>query len=420
MKKVAVIGTGISGMACAYMLHKSGQVDITVYEKNDYIGGHTRTRTIDYDGKKIAVDTGFIVYNERNYPHLTALFRLLDVPTIASNMTFAISVANGKLEWGARNLRSIFGQLSNLFSPRFWRMIMDVRRFFRMAPSVLDNPNHLTLGEFMDQLKLGEDFKRYFLLPMGGAIWSCPLDVMMAFPAQTFVRFFQNHGLLGLNDQPQWHTVRGGAAEYVKRLTAPFADRIRLNCGAAKIVRTASGITVTDTQGGSDVYDSIVFACHADQALRLLDAPTEEEKAVLGSFSYQPNTAYLHRDIKQMPRRRVCWGSWVYLSDGRENSDRLAVTYWMNSLQAIDSSHPLFVTLNPITPIPDHLVFDRCEFDHPVFDAAAVAAQQKLPALQGKNNTWYCGAYQRYGFHEDGLQSAVAVAKGMGVAVPWL
>lgn len=419
MKKVAIIGTGISGMACAYMLQQSGQYDLTVYEKNDYVGGHTRTRTIDYDGTKIAVDTGFIVYNERNYPNLTALFKLLAVPTIASNMTFAVSVADGRLEWGARNLRSVFGQLSNLFSPRFYLMIRDVRRFFRAAPTVLDNPNPLTLGEFLDQLKVGEDFKHYFLLPMGGAIWSCPLDVMMAFPAQTFVRFFQNHGLLGVNDQPQWHTVHGGAAEYVKRLTASFADRIRLNCGAVKVLRRANGVTVADAQGGQADYDYVVFACHGDEALRLIEAPTADEQRVLSCFTYQPNTAYLHRDVRQMPRRKACWGSWVYLSDGQKNSDRLAVTYWMNSLQAIDHSKPLFVTLNPITPIPDHLVFDKAEFDHPVFDTAAVAAQQQLPALQGKNNTWFCGAYHRYGFHEDGLQSAVAVAESMGVAIPW-
>lgn len=418
MKKIAVIGTGITGMATAYLLHQAGHA-ITVFEKNDYIGGHTRTRQINYDGMPLAVDTGFIVFNYRNYPHLTALFKLLQVPTQASNMTFAVSVDDGRLEWGARNLRSIFGQPSNLFSPRFYRMMFDVKKFFRAAPTVLEQTRELSLGDYLSELGVGEDFKRYFLLPMGGAIWSCPLEAMLEFPAQTFVRFFQNHGLLSVDGQPQWHTVLGGAAEYVKRLTAPFAHTIRLNCGAQRVERTNQAVTV-HSAAGHETFDEVVFACHGDEALNLLAVPTPTEHAVIGAFRYQPNHVVLHRDVRQMPKRRACWGSWVYLSDGAADSTRLSVTYWMNSLQALPADKPLFVTLNPLKPIPPELIFDECQLDHPIFDAAAVRAQQQIPALQGQNNTWYCGAYQRYGFHEDGLQSAVAVAQKMGVNIPWL
>ncbi|MBY0355548.1 MAG: FAD-dependent oxidoreductase [Rickettsiales bacterium] len=416
-QSTAVIGTGISGMGAAYLLHPSN--DLTVYEQGDYIGGHTRTREVDYEGTRIAVDTGFIVFNNRNYPHLSALFKRLNVPVEKSNMSFAISVQQGAFEWGARSLNAVFGQRSNLLSPRFWGMIADVKRFFREAPALLETQTTLSLGELLEQMKMGEGFRRYFLLPMGGAIWSCPVETMLDFPALTFVRFFHNHGLLTFNDQPQWYTVSGGAREYVSRLTAPFRDSIRLNCGVTSVKRTENGVEITDVTGQTKPYDRVVFACHGDQALRLLQDATTNERAVLGAFTYQKNTAFLHRDIRQMPKRRACWASWVYASDGASRPDALAVTYWMNLLQNIDERTPLFVTLNPITPIPEALIFDQTEFEHPVFSAQAIAAQARIHEIQGTNRAWFCGAYQRYGFHEDGLNSAVEMAALMGVSPPW-
>jgi predicted NAD/FAD-binding protein len=414
---IAIVGTGISGMGSAFMLKDSAR--LTIYEQGDYIGGHTRTREVDYNGTRIPVDTGFIVFNYRNYPHLTALFNLLDVPVEKSNMSFAISVENGTFEWGAQSLNAVFGQRRNLVSPRFWRIISDVRRFFREAPAILEKDIHVSLGDLLEQMQMSEAFRQYFLLPMGGAIWSCPVETMLTFPAQTFVRFFHNHGLLTFNDQPQWYTVKGGAKEYVKRLTAPFADRIRLNCGVTAVKRTESGVEVSDVTGRTEIYDEVIFACHGDQALRLLKDATSQERDVLSGFTYQKNQVYLHRDVRQMPKRRACWSSWVYLSDGKSHPNALAVTYWMNLLQNIDNRYPLFVTLNPLTPIPDALVFDQVELEHPVFTAEAIASQARIHEIQGVNRTWFCGAYQRYGFHEDGLNSAVEMVAKMGVTPPW-
>jgi predicted NAD/FAD-binding protein len=404
-------------MGASYLLKDATQ--LTIYEQGNYIGGHTRTREVNYEGTRIPVDTGFIVFNYRNYPHLTALFQQLDVPVEKSDMSFAISVQDGVFEWGAQTLNAVFGQRRNLFSPRFWGIIRDVKRFFREAPALLEQNLSLSLGELLEQMKLGEGFRRDFLLPMGGAIWSCPVETMLSFPAQTFLRFFHNHGLLSFNDQPQWYTVSGGAREYVTRLTAPFAERIRLNCGVTAVRRTESGVEVTDVTGRTEAYDQVVFACHGDQALRLLQDATPKEREILSAFEYQKNRAYLHRDVRQMPRRRACWASWVYLSDGKARPEALAVTYWMNKLQNIDARYPLFVTLNPLTPIAPELIFDETEFEHPVFSAAAIAAQSRIGEIQGTDRAWFCGAWQRYGFHEDGLNSAVEMAARMGITPSW-
>lgn len=419
MRQIAIIGTGISGLTAAHLLHAAGAAEVTLYEKNDYAGGHARTRTVDYDGQKIAVDTGFIVFNERNYPGLTALFKHLDIPTSKSDMSFGISVSNGAFEWGAGSLMALFGQPGNLVSPRFYGMLRDIGRFFRKAPQILNDGTDIELGAYLDRLGMGDAFRRYFLLPMGGAIWSCSPETMMRFPARSFVQFFQNHGLLTVSDQPQWYTVKGGAEQYIARLIAPFAHKIKLNCGIKRVSRTENDTLVESADGSTARYDQVIFACHGDQVLRLLADPTPQEKDVFGRFSYQENVAYLHRDIRQMPHRRRCWSAWNYLSGAEAASSHLAVTYWMNRLQPIPQDKPLFVTLNPIDSIPDELVFDVCKFEHPVFDAQSLAAQAQLPALQGQNRTWYCGAYQRYGFHEDGLQSALAIADKMGVRRPW-
>lgn len=417
--RIAIVGTGISGMASAYLAHRAGH-DITVYEASSVIGGHTRTKDIIYDGVPIAVDTGFIVFNEPNYPNLVGFFKHLGVKTHASDMSFAISVNRGQFEWGARSVNAVFGQRSNLVRPGFYRMIRDVMRFNREALALAEPSPDMTLGQLLDALHLGEDFRRYYILPMGGAIWSAPTDTMLEFPAHSFVRFFKNHGLLSFTGQHQWYTVTGGSKQYVAKVTAPYRDRIRAGCAVTRITRDAEGVTVSDSHGTNERYDQVIFACHADQTLRLLSDATDAERAILGVFHYQRNIAYLHRDTSVMPKRKHCWASWVYRMDGKAGeADGIEVSYWMNLLQTIDLRHPLFVTLNPAQAIPDELVFDRHEFEHPIFTNETAHAQRELPSLQGQRHSWFCGAYTRYGFHEDGIMSAVAVARGLGMKIPW-
>lgn len=418
MSKIAILGSGISGLGSAFLLNPDHQ--ITVYEKAPRVGGHSRTITVDYDGARIPVDTGFIVFNRPNYPNLSGLFAHLNVPSHASDMTFAASIRDGWLEWGAQDLNTVLGQRRNIFRPRFGLLVRDVMKFNAQAQETVERHPELTLEGLIAKLGLGEWFRRYYLLPMSGAIWSCAPCEMMNFPARTLVRFFANHHLLSYSGQPQWRTVTGGSQEYVKRLTTSFADRIRTNCGAVAVTRQSDGrVEVRDTQGGCEMYDQVVLACHGDEALALLTDADAQEHAALSAFRYQKNTAILHRDTSLMPRRRRCWASWVYTSDGEFLHPRITVTYWMNRLQGIDESRPLFVSLNPKRDIPDEMIFDKCEFDHPLFDTASIAAQPKVAALQGRRGTWFAGAHLGHGFHEDGLSSAVAVARGLGAVIPW-
>ena len=417
-QRIAIIGTGISGLGAAALLHPYH--DITVYEKEAYAGGHSRTVEVETPEGRVPVDTGFIVFNHRTYPLLTKLFAYYDVPTTESCMSFGARIGDGWLEYGTENLSSLFAQKRNLLRPSFWRMIVDILRFNRHALRYLDASPSVTLGECMDALGMGAWFRSHFMLAMGGAIWSTPPEEMLKFPARSFVRFFHNHGLLAVSNHPQWHTVAGGSREYVSRLIAPFADRLRLGCGVVRITRTAEGVTLLDEHGTSEHYDAVVLACHADQALRLIAEPTAEERAVLGAFRYQPNRAVLHSDTSFMPKRRKAWASWVYLSEADSKaSPAISLTYWMNHLQPLSTSQPLLVTLNPGRDPDPALVYNEHWFDHPLFDEAAIVNQQKLKLIQGRDRLWFCGAYQRYGFHEDGLGSAVAVARQMGIDPPW-
>ncbi len=417
MAKIAIIGTGISGLGAAYLL--SRRHDVTVYEKAARIGGHSRTVTVDYDGKIIAVDTGFIVFNEKNYPQLTAMFRHLGVPVHKSDMTFAASIRNGWLEWGAKDLNTVIGQRRNLLRPKFALLVRDVFKFNAMAEATAERHPHLTLDGLIATLGLGDWFRRFYLLPMAAAIWSCPPAEMLRFPAQTLIRFMANHCLLSASGQPQWYTVTGGSQEYVARLTQSFASRIRSHCGAVSVMRDAHGASVLDSEGSREAFDHVVFASHGDESLRLLADADGQERAVLSAFRYQKNTAVLHRDAAVMPKRKRCWASWNYVSDGNLSDPALSVTYWMNLLQGISNDTPLFVTLNPKTPIDPGKIFDSHEFEHPVFDHGAIAAQSQVQAMQGRRRTWFCGAHLRHGFHEDGLASAVHVARLLGCETPW-
>lgn len=411
MARIAIIGTGISGLSAAHHLHPHHE--IVVYEKERRIGGHSRTLTVRHGDREIPVDTGFIVFNERNYPNMTPLFRKLGVAVEKSDMTFALTVRDGWLEWGAENANTIFAQRRNLFRPQFYRLFREVLRFNSEAIAAADAAPELSLGELIGRLGLSEGFRWYYLLPIAGAIWSCPPRQMLEFPASTFVNFFANHGLLSATGQPQWYTVSGGSQNYLARLTAPFAHRIRSGCGAVEIDRTGSDVVVRDSDGGSERFDQVVMASHGDESLALLRDRDEFERRFLGAFSYQRNRAVLHKNPQFMPRTKRCWASWNYHSDGNGDEQAITLTYWMNRLQNIDRDYPLFVTLNPTREIPQEDIFDDHVFMHPVFDKQAVSAQPRVQHMQGARNTWFCGAYLGYGFHEDGMVSGMKVANGI-------
>ncbi len=416
--RIAIVGTGISANSAAYVL--SREHDVTVYEKDSRIGGHSNTVDVDYDGTPIAVDTGFIVYNEHNYPNLTKLFADLGVQTRESDMSFGVSTMNGAFEWSGRTVRSVFAQRRNLFSPGFIFMLREIFRFNRLARKDLAAglSEGLSLGDYLSAHKFSARFRRDYLLPMGAAIWSTPASEMLRFPARSFLDFFRNHRLID-EDRPMWRTVVGGSRAYVEKLTAPFADNIRVNTGVASITRTPDGVLVTDTNDDTSQFDRIVIGAHSDEALAMLADPTEDETRLLGAIRYGPNTVYLHRDPSLMPRRKRAWSAWNYMSPGRiDRGGSLSVTYWMNQLQSIDNKHPIFVSLNPATAPDPALTFQRMEYTHPMFDAAALDAQEKINAIQGTGNTWYCGAWLGYGFHEDGLKSGLAAAQMVLASAP--
>ncbi len=417
--RIAVVGSGVAGLGAAWLL--SSRHEVVVYEAEGRLGGHSNTVEASApDGGTIPVDTGFIVYNERTYPNLIRLFEALDVPTEPSNMSFAVSVDQGSFEY-AGSLPGLFAQRRNLLRPRLWRLVRDLLRFYRQAPDFLGSAEDLSIADYLAREGYSGAFMDDHLLPMAAAIWSCSIDEIQSFPTRSFLRFNQNHGLMQLRDRPQWRTVTGGSREYVRRIAAPFAADARLNTPVAAVRRAANGVTVVDAQGHADEFDQVVLACHGDTARRILgENASAAESEVLACFRYQSNRAILHRDPALMPRRRGVWSSWNYLSGRTAERERaVSVTYWMNRLQNLDPAVPLFVSLNPIAePQPD-LVEMETVYDHPVFDAAAVAAQARLPEIQGVRRTWFCGSYCGYGFHEDALQAGFAVAGALGCPVPW-
>jgi uncharacterized protein len=415
--KVAVIGSGISGLSAAWLL--SQRHNIVVYEQRERTGGHSNTVWVKRGGRDIAVDTGFIVYNEETYPNLTALFRHLGVSTQPSDMSFAVSMARGDLEYSGANLTGLFAQKRNLFRPRFWSMLHDLQRFYREAPLQVTALEQLqtTLSDFLDAGRYGAAFRNDHLLPVAAAIWSASPSAILKYPAASFLRFQENHGLLRWCNRPQWRTVSGGSRCYVDTLARGL--RLRLRARALKLVRHADGVEVIDGQGQRDRFDHVVIAAHADQALRMLADPSASERMLLSAFKYVKNRVHLHDDSALMPRRRAVWSSWNYLGgEGGDLQQTPTVTYWMNSLQSINPAQQLFVTLNAQRE-PCETLYET-EYDHPVFDECAMAAQRQLWSLQGARNTWFCGAYFGSGFHEDGLQAGLAVAEALGdVSRPW-
>ena len=422
-KKIAVIGTGIAGMGSAWLL--SQRYQILLIDKNDYIGGHTNTVSVinEKTGLDTHVDTGFIVYNEPNYPNLVGLFETLGVSTRATDMTFSASILNSGLEYAGNNLDTLFAQRRNLFSPNFLKLVYDILKFNRHAKRLINNnqadPN-LTLGEFLSDYRIGKVMQDNYLLPMAAAIWSCSPQQMQSFPAKSFSQFFDNHGLLNVNDRPQWRTVIGGSQRYVDKLLASFSGETIVNNGVSKIDRNPDAVTITLADGQQHKVDEVVIATHADEALALLTNATEQEQDLLSLFRYQENDAYLHTDSNLMPKHPKVWSCWNYLAQNSgEDTSSVSVSYWMNALQGLDPSQDYFVSLNPIQAIDSGKVIKRIQYMHPIFDNNAIVSQKKLHQLQGKNRTWFAGSYFGYGFHEDALSSAVSIAKHFNVPIPW-
>ena len=415
-QSIAVVGSGIAGLSAAWLLAQRHRV--TLFEADTRPGGHSNTVQVDTPAGPVAVDTGFIVYNESAYPNLTALFAHLGVVTQPSDMSFAVSLDGGALEYAGTDLRGLFAQPGNLVSPRFWSMLRDLLRFYREAPADVATIGLMPLDDYLDTRGYGRAFREDHLYPMAAAIWSTPAARIGQYPTAAFVRFCENHQLLQLADRPRWRTVTGGSRRYVERLTQALGSGLRLGSAAQRVERHAEGVRV-HTAAGSEPFDQVVLATHADQALRLLPDAGQAERAVLGAFGYSRNRAVLHNDPLLMPQRRAVWCSWNYAGD-RQRRDAPCVTYWMNRLQAIPDSTPLFLTLNPtVEPRPGHVLHTEM-YEHPLFDAAAIGAQDALWSLQGVRRTWFCGAYFGSGFHEDGLQAGLAVAEALGgVRRPW-
>jgi uncharacterized protein len=428
--RVAVIGTGIAGNAAAWMLSK--RYPVTVYDREFRPGGHSHTVSIDYQGVTIAVDIGFIVYNQLNYPDLTALFDHLGVETVESRMSFSVTADAGAFEWkgGGNNwietAQGLFAQPRNLVSPSYLWMLRDILTFNQQSVEDYNagRLTGLTLADYFRRRHFAPRLLTDYLAPMGAAIWSAPSAEMLNFPAENFVAFFNNHRLLQY-DRPVWRTVKGGSRRYVEKLTSAFRDRMRLGCEVTSIERTAHGVIVHDNHGRSDTFDHVMIASHSDQALAMLSDADAGERAILGAIRYAPNTVYLHRDARLMPRRRRAWASWNFLRWQRKENEShtmandVAITYWMNNLQGIDEDKPLFVSLNPPFAPANELTFGKYMCEHPQYTSAAFAAQKRLGDIQGRRRTWFCGAWAGYGFHEDGLRSGLAVGEALGAYAPW-
>lgn len=429
--KVAVIGSGISGLAAAWLLGQEHEV--VLYEKNAKLGGHTNTIQLTLPEGNTPVDTGFIVFNRPNYPHLSAMFAHFGVQTQPTKMSFGVSVDAGRLEYAGSNLNSLFAQRRNLFSWSHWQMLREIARFNRQAKAdLIANESHpefevgkyigdlaLPLGDYLHKHGFDGAMQNAYLLPMAAAIWSCPVEAMMAFPAGSFLRFFENHGLLNIKDRPQWETVVGGSQRYIDKILRQQNFAVRLQSAVEKVEEIAGGKLRVICQQDAQEFDQVVFASHGDQTYRMLSHELQQDFDFLNQFRYQQNIAYLHSDASLMPRRKLAWSSWNYLRDSTQPEEGVAVTYWMNLLQNLNTQTQVFVTLNPIVPPAKEKTWQRIVYEHPVFDLQAMDAQHLVRAFQGHKNLWFCGAYNGYGFHEDGLRSAVEIARAWQLPIPW-
>lgn len=409
-KRIAVIGAGISGLSAAHML--ADQHNVVLFEAGDRLGGHARTVVAGKNADQ-PVDTGFIVFNYANYPLMADLFARLDVPVEKSDMSFGASVNGGRLEYGLSGLNAVFAQRRNLGNPKYLRMLRDVFRFNATALEFAKANPDLTIGEFVAKMGLSDWFRDYYLLPLSGAIWSTPVEAILDFPAYAMMQFFENHALLHHTGQHQWYTVTGGSVEYVRRLEARLKRQgvtLRLKAQVKGVTRRAGQVEIHVKGAEPEYFDEVVFATHSDDTLWMLTNPTAQEKASLSQIAYQPNKITLHADDTVMPKRKAVWSSWNYSDAPGRLNGQIDLTYWMNRLQNIDPADPMFVTLNSSRPIREDLIYDEVTLRHPVYTRDALKAQDEISAFNGANNTWFCGAWMRHGFHEDGIWSAAQVA----------
>ena len=412
MEKLAIIGTGIAGMGCGHLLHQ--KYDITFFEQNDYIGGHTNTITIDEDGNPVYIDTGFMVFNYATYPNLCKLFEEIKAPVKKSDMSFSVQHLESGLEYSGSGLDGIFAQRKNIFNARYIKMLLQITRFNKESVDILENPKYAdySLGQYIKEFKYGEDMLWKYLVPMSSAVWSTPMDKMLDFSAVALVRFFKNHGFLGLNTQHQWYTLQNGSQSYRELLIKPFKDKIQTNRGATKVVRGNGKVLITTADGIIQEFDKVIFASHADQTLRLLEQPTADEKRLLSLFKYQSNSATIHTDESLMPKNKKVWSSWNYRIENRNGKQLPTTIYWMNSLQQVSKNKNYFVS---ISALPDSIdknkIIKEINYEHPLFDVAATRAQSELQKLNETGPLYYCGSYFKYGFHEDGYTSAVELCK---------
>ena len=410
MSKIAIIGTGIAGMACAHFLHE--QYDITVFEKNNYVGGHTNTVSVEENGRDIPIDTGFMVFNPLNYPNLIKLFDELEVPIKETDMSFGVQHIPTGLEFAGTGLDGLFAQRKNIFNPKHIKMLMQISRFNKLSVEDVKLPEYrnLTVAEYVQARGYGNDMLHKYLLPMTSALWSTPTDLSMKFPILALVRFFDNHGFLGLDTQHQWFTVEGGSREYRKRLIAPFKNKIRKN-EPVENVRRAMGRVFVTTSGATYEFDTVIFACHADQVLDIFENPYSEEEILLSKFQYQKNIATLHSDTHVMPKNKKVWSSWNYRIENVQGTLQPSCIYYMNSLQQVSENEDYFVSINDPGNIRKEKIHQVIEYDHPIFTLAAMNAQKFLPELNETGPVYFCGSYFRYGFHEDAFTSAVDLCK---------
>lgn len=412
MEKLAIIGTGIAGMGCGHLLQK--KYDITLFEQNDYIGGHTNTVAVDEDNKQVFMDTGFMVFNFETYPHLCSLFKEINAPVKKTSMSFSVQHLASGLEYCGSGLNGLFAQRKNIFNLRYIKMLKQISRFNTEAVKILDQPKYLnySVKKFIDEFGYGEDMLWKYLIPMSSAVWSTPMELILEFPIVTLVRFFQNHGFLGLNTQHQWYTLENGSESYKKILIAPFKDRIHVDKAISSISRTGSGVELRTINGEQFHFDKVIVAAHGDQALKMLQRPTDDEQRLLSKFQYQENIAMVHTDESIMPKTRSTWSSWNYRIQEKGGKSLPSTIYWMNSLQGVSDKKNYFVSINPVegTVAPEKVI-RTIVYEHPLFDVPAMQAQQELPKLNETGPVYYCGSYFRYGFHEDAYMSAVQLCQ---------
>ncbi len=414
MEKVAIIGTGIAGMGCAHFLQK--EYTLTLYEQNDYVGGHTNTLAHNEDGTDVYMDTGFMVFNFETYPNLVKLFNEIKAPIKKTDMSFSVQHIPTKLEYCGSGLSGLFAQRKNIFNVRYIKMLMQISRFNTESLRIVDDPAYAnySLGQYIKEFGFGDDMLWKYLIPMSSAVWSTPMDKMLDFPVITLIRFFKNHGFLGLNSQHQWYTLEKGSQSYREILIAPFRNNIRTNCAALKVQRENGKAIITASDGTIESYDKVIFACHADQTLKIIDSPTSDEKRLLSPFVYQKNVATVHTDESIMPKTKSVWSSWNYRIEEQNKKLLPSTIYWMNSLQGVSNRKNYFVSIAaPEGSIDEKKIIKKIEYEHPLFDVAAINAQRELSLLNSSGPLYYCGSYFKYGFHEDAFASAVGLCKGL-------